>query len=168
MLETEPRDDLKNVRAVFGSGPNTRVRHAAASFTCEVTETGVLLPLTVNGRRVNWLLDNRVRSRCWFLSNQSVGGGNPNVRQLEPDGRLLAAACGSPIRGVRAALTGDANTLHSPIVLRNSRAKGDRVTSSSRPKSNLRLKPSELPRSTNATSRSGILMMSEEFARSQP
>ena len=57
MLRTEPREDLKNVRAVFGSGPNMRVRHAAASFTCEVTETGVTLPLTVNGRRVNWLLD---------------------------------------------------------------------------------------------------------------
>jgi hypothetical protein len=57
MLKTEPREDLRNVRAVFGSGPNMRVRRAAASFTCEVTETGVLLPLTVNGRRVNWLLD---------------------------------------------------------------------------------------------------------------
>jgi hypothetical protein len=57
MLKTEPREDLNNVRAVFGSGPNMRVRHAAASFTCEVTETGVLLPLTVDGRRVNWLLD---------------------------------------------------------------------------------------------------------------
>ena len=57
MLKTEPRDDLKNVRAVFGSGPNMRVRHVAASFTCEVTETGVVLPLTVNEKRVDWLLD---------------------------------------------------------------------------------------------------------------
>jgi hypothetical protein len=57
MLKTEPRADLENVRAVFGNGPNMRVRHAAASFTCEVTETGVMLPVSVNERRVNWLLD---------------------------------------------------------------------------------------------------------------
>jgi Aspartyl protease len=57
MLKTEPREDLKNVREVFGSGPNMRVRHSASSFTCEVTETGVRLPLSVNGRRLNWLLD---------------------------------------------------------------------------------------------------------------
>jgi hypothetical protein len=57
MLKTEPRDDLKNVRAVFASGPNMRVRRAPASFPCEVSDTGVLLPLTVNGRRVQWLVD---------------------------------------------------------------------------------------------------------------
>ena len=57
MLRAEPRDDLRNVRAVFGSGQNRRVRRASARFTCEVTDTGVLLPLTVNGARLNWLID---------------------------------------------------------------------------------------------------------------
>jgi len=57
MLKTEPRNDLQNVRAVFGSGPNMRVRRASASFTCDVSDTGVSLPLTVNGTRVQWLLD---------------------------------------------------------------------------------------------------------------
>jgi hypothetical protein len=57
MLKTEPRDDLRNVRAVFASGPNMRIRRASASFACEVSDTGVLLPLTVNGRRVQWLVD---------------------------------------------------------------------------------------------------------------
>jgi hypothetical protein len=56
MLKTEPRDDLKNVRAVFGSGPNMRVRRGSATFRCDVGN-GVLLPLTVNGTRVNWLID---------------------------------------------------------------------------------------------------------------
>jgi hypothetical protein len=57
MLAIEPRDDLKNVRAVFGSGPNMRVRRASASFTCEVRDNGVSLPATVEGKRVQWLVD---------------------------------------------------------------------------------------------------------------
>jgi hypothetical protein len=57
MLKTEPRDDLKNVREVFGSGPNMRVRRASASFACDVSPTGVLMPLTVNGARAEWLVD---------------------------------------------------------------------------------------------------------------
>jgi hypothetical protein len=57
MLRAEPRDDLKNVRAVFGSGPNMRVRPASASFTCEVSDTGVVVPLTVNGTSATWLMD---------------------------------------------------------------------------------------------------------------
>jgi hypothetical protein len=57
ILRTEARADLRNVLAVFGSNPNMRVRRAAATFACEVSETGVLLPLTVNGRRADWLLD---------------------------------------------------------------------------------------------------------------
>jgi hypothetical protein len=95
VLKTEPRDDLKNVRAVFGSGPNMSVRRAAASFTCEVTETGVLLPLTVNGRRVNWLLDTGANvtmisdaeaARLGLASQDSAGraadhaGGSIGVR----------------------------------------------------------------------------------------
>ena len=56
MLKTEPRDDLRNVRAIFGNGRNMRVRHGSASFTCDVSD-GVRLPLTVDGRRVNWLVD---------------------------------------------------------------------------------------------------------------
>ena len=57
ILRTEARADLRNVLAVFGSNPNMRVRRAAATFACEVSETGVLLPLTVNGRRADWLMD---------------------------------------------------------------------------------------------------------------
>ena len=57
ILRTEARADLRNVLAVFGSNPNMRVRRATATFACEVSETGVLLPLTVNGRRADWLMD---------------------------------------------------------------------------------------------------------------
>lgn len=57
MLSAEPRDDLKNVRAVFGSGPNMRVRRGSASLSCQVSETGVLMPMTVNGKHVDWLVD---------------------------------------------------------------------------------------------------------------
>ncbi len=57
MLKTEPREDLKNVRGVFATGPNMRIRRASASFACDVSDTGVLLPLTVNGKRVQWLVD---------------------------------------------------------------------------------------------------------------
>lgn len=57
MLAVEPREDLKNVRAVFASGPNMRVRRASATFACKVTATGVSLPLAIEGRRVQFLLD---------------------------------------------------------------------------------------------------------------
>jgi aspartyl protease len=57
MLAVEPREDLKNVRALFGSAPTMRVRHASGNFRCDVTDTGVSLPLTVNGARVQWLAD---------------------------------------------------------------------------------------------------------------
>jgi hypothetical protein len=57
MLKREQRDDLKNVRAVLATGPNMRIRRASASFACEVSDTGVVLPLTVNGRDVRWLVD---------------------------------------------------------------------------------------------------------------
>lgn len=44
---------------VFVSSANAdmRVRHAAASFACEVTDRGVRLPATVNGKPVRWLMD---------------------------------------------------------------------------------------------------------------
>src|SRR6476659_3713567 len=57
MLAVEPREDLKNVRAMFGNAPTMRVRHAAGNFRCDVTDTGVSLPLTVNGKHVHWLAD---------------------------------------------------------------------------------------------------------------
>jgi hypothetical protein len=98
MLKTEPRDDLKNVRAVFGSGPNMRVRHAAASFTCEVTETGVLLPLTVNGRRVNWLLDTG--ANVTMISDAEAARLGLVIRDSE--GRAADLAGGST--GVRTAI----------------------------------------------------------------
>lgn len=57
MLRVEPRDDLKNVLAVFGSGPNMQIQRGSATFACEVSDTGVLLPLTVDGAPVTWLVD---------------------------------------------------------------------------------------------------------------
>ncbi len=57
MLSTEPRADLKNMRAVFANGPNMQVRGAPATFDCEVRHDGVTVPLTVNGKRVDWLVD---------------------------------------------------------------------------------------------------------------
>jgi hypothetical protein len=98
MLKTEPRDDLKNVRAVFGSGPNMGVRHAAASFTCEVTETGVLLPLTVNGRRVDWLLDTG--ANVTMISDAEAARLGLVIRDSE--GRAADLAGGST--GVRTAI----------------------------------------------------------------
>jgi Tfp pilus assembly protein PilF len=47
ILQSNPTDDLKNVRAVFADSPNMRVRSRAARFACEVWDNGVLLPLTV-------------------------------------------------------------------------------------------------------------------------
>jgi pentatricopeptide repeat protein len=57
MLASGMRGDLRSIRAVLASGPNMRVRHAAASFACEVTDRGVWLPATVNGKPVQWLMD---------------------------------------------------------------------------------------------------------------
>lgn len=57
MLRDEPREDLENVRAVFAIGPNMRIRQAPATFACAVSDTGVRLPVTVDGTRVEWLLD---------------------------------------------------------------------------------------------------------------
>jgi len=55
--EFGPRDDLKAIRALLGSAPNMKVGRKSAVFPCDVTDTGVSLPLTVNGMRVNWLAD---------------------------------------------------------------------------------------------------------------
>jgi hypothetical protein len=57
MLAEKPSDDLKNVRAVLGGGPNMRVRQASAQFACEVRDSGVSVPLTINGRPVQWFVD---------------------------------------------------------------------------------------------------------------
>ena len=57
MLRDEPREDLENVRAVFAIGPNMRIRQAPATFACAVSDTGVRLPVTVEGTPVEWLLD---------------------------------------------------------------------------------------------------------------
>jgi predicted aspartyl protease len=57
LLAVEPRDDLRNMRALFGTAPNMRVRPGASSFACTVTDTGVRLPVIVNDRRVDWLVD---------------------------------------------------------------------------------------------------------------
>ena len=98
MLETELRDDLKNVRAVFGNGPNMRVRRASASFTCGVSDTGVLLPLTVNGTRVQWLLDTGFN--ITMVSDAEAARLGLVIRDSE--GRAADLAGGS--FGVRAAI----------------------------------------------------------------
>ena len=75
-----------------------RVRHAAASFACEVTETGVLLPLTVNGRRVNWLLDTG--ANVTMISDAEAARLGLVIRDSE--GRAADLAGGST--GVRTAI----------------------------------------------------------------
>ena len=100
MLKTEPRDDLRNVRAVFGSGPNMRVRRASASFTCEVTDTGVLLPLTVNGTHANWLIDTG--ANVSIISDAEAARLGLVLRDSE--GRAADHAGGST--GVRTATAG--------------------------------------------------------------
>jgi hypothetical protein len=57
MLQTDPRADLRNIRATFANGPNMRVRRGAETLQCEVNDTSVRLPLIVNGRPVQWLFD---------------------------------------------------------------------------------------------------------------
>src|SRR5262245_5078283 len=54
-LETQPDGMLRNLRALFGAGRNMGMRRAAGSFACEVTDTGVVLPLIANGVRADWL-----------------------------------------------------------------------------------------------------------------
>ena len=56
MLRAQRQEDLENIRAVF-AGPNMSIRRASATFSCGVDATGVYLPLTVDGKAVNWLLD---------------------------------------------------------------------------------------------------------------
>jgi hypothetical protein len=75
MLRTKPRGDLKNVRAVFGNGPNMRVRRGSAEFACEVRDNGVLLPVTVDGTRVTWLVDT-ASSRSYVELNASGTSDN--------------------------------------------------------------------------------------------
>lgn len=98
MLKTEPRDDLKNVRAVFASGPNMRVRRASATFTCDVSETGVLLPVTVEGKRVQWLVDTG--ANVTMVSDAEATRLGLVIR--DSDGRAADLAGGSA--GVRTAI----------------------------------------------------------------
>src|SRR5262245_40812406 len=54
------RSDVQNTRVVFGAfsdRPNMSVRSRRASFRCDVTGSGVYLPLSINGTPVTWLLD---------------------------------------------------------------------------------------------------------------
>jgi hypothetical protein len=54
------RSDIRNARLVFGAfsdRQNQRVQSRRAAVGCEVTDSGVRIPLSVNGQPVNWLLD---------------------------------------------------------------------------------------------------------------
>jgi hypothetical protein len=44
LRENPARDDLRNVRAVFGGGANMSVKRAPATFKCEVSATGGCFP----------------------------------------------------------------------------------------------------------------------------
>jgi hypothetical protein len=98
MLALEPREDLKNARAVFANGPNMGVSRGAARFTCEASGTGVLLPLTVDGRRVTWLMDTG--ANISFISDAEAERIGLTIR--DSDGRASDHAGGSA--GVRTAV----------------------------------------------------------------
>lgn len=98
MLKTERRADLKNVRAVFANAPNMRVRRASATFTCEVSDTGVLLPITVEGKRVHWLVDTG--ANVTMVSEAEATRLGLVIR--DSDGRAADHAGGSA--GVRTAI----------------------------------------------------------------
>jgi hypothetical protein len=90
MLAAEPREDQKNLRAMFGSAPTMRVRHASADFRCDVTDTGVSLPLTVNGARVRWLADTG--ANVTVISDAEAARLRLTIRDSE--GRLADLAGG--------------------------------------------------------------------------
>jgi hypothetical protein len=91
ILKNELRDDLKNIRALFGSGPNMRIRRASAGFPCHVTDTGVLLPLTVNGTSVHWLVDTGAN----FSMISDAEAARLGLVIRESDGRAADLAGGS-------------------------------------------------------------------------
>jgi hypothetical protein len=99
LLRANPaRDDLRNVRAVFGGGANMSVRRAAGTFQCEVSSTGVLLPLQINGKRVDWLADTGANFS--MISDAEAGRLGLTIRDSE--GRVADLAGGST--GVRVAV----------------------------------------------------------------
>src|SRR5262245_41623757 len=61
ILKVAPqRSDVQNMRVLFGAftdRPNMSIRSRRASFRCDVTGSGVYLPLSINGTPVSWLLD---------------------------------------------------------------------------------------------------------------
>jgi hypothetical protein len=61
ILKVAPeRSDIRNARVIFGAfrdHQNQRVDSRRATFTCEVSDSGVRIPLSVNGQPVSWLLD---------------------------------------------------------------------------------------------------------------
>jgi hypothetical protein len=91
ILKSERRDDLKNIRALFGGSPNMRIRGASASFPCQVTDTGVLLPLTVNGTSVHWLVDTGAN----FSMISDAEAARLGLVLRESDGRAADLAGGS-------------------------------------------------------------------------
>ena len=56
LLKTGQGEHLRSLHGMLAGWPNMRVRHAPASFACEVRD-GLVLPIAVNGKPVNWLAD---------------------------------------------------------------------------------------------------------------
>ena len=56
LLTTGEGEHLRGLHGMLAGWPNMRVRHAPASFACEVRD-GLVLPIAVNGKPVNWLAD---------------------------------------------------------------------------------------------------------------
>jgi hypothetical protein len=90
LTANEPRDDLKNMRALFGAAPNMRVRPGSSRFPCTVTD-GVHLPVTVNGARVDWLADTGANFSLMSDSEAMRLG----LELRESDGRAADLAGGS-------------------------------------------------------------------------
>jgi hypothetical protein len=61
ILKVAPeRSDLRNALVIFGAfsdRQNQRVDARRTTFPCDVGDSGVRIPLAVNGRQVSWLLD---------------------------------------------------------------------------------------------------------------
>jgi len=92
LLRVNPdRDDLRNLRAVFGRGANMTVRRKAGIFKCEVSPKGVLLPLTVSGTRVDWLADTGAN----FSMISDAEATRLGLTILDAEGRVADLAGGT-------------------------------------------------------------------------
>ena len=81
-LKVEPqRSDVRNLQVMFGAfpdRPNQTIRsNGGATFRCAVSENGVRLPVSVNGKTVNWLLDTGANITLLSESEAQMLGLNP-------------------------------------------------------------------------------------------